>query len=213
MSPIVVTSAEVIYYKGICSMKNIINKVHVVSTAALLVMGMFATTGINVVRADNEGKMTICHAAGQDGTTKFETLTLSRNAVYQDQGNGGHFYEDGTPKAGHENDYMGACHAEVVAEATSTPTPSADPTATPTPTPAATAAPASNNNESSSNNSSNSGSNTGSTPEQGEVLGAETYAKTGVVEDVIMNTLGSVGGLMTAVGSVLYGKKKNHKTV
>jgi hypothetical protein len=37
--------------------------------------------------------MTICHGAGQDDTTQFVTLTLSTNAVYQDQGNSGHFYE------------------------------------------------------------------------------------------------------------------------
>jgi len=51
-------------------------------------------------------KVTICHGAGQDGTTKFVTLTISVNAVY---GNGGHFYENGTPQAGHEQDYFGAC--------------------------------------------------------------------------------------------------------
>jgi len=61
--------------------------------------------------ADNGKKITICHASGQTGTTKFETLTLSENAVYS-PGNGGHFNENGTPKAGHEDDYLGACTAE-----------------------------------------------------------------------------------------------------
>jgi uncharacterized repeat protein (TIGR01451 family) len=51
-------------------------------------------------------KITICHAAGQADTTKFVTLTLSENAVF---GNGGHFYNDGTPRAGHELDYFGPC--------------------------------------------------------------------------------------------------------
>ncbi len=51
-------------------------------------------------------KVTICHAAGLAGTTKFVTLTISVNAVY---GNGGHFYENGTPQAGHEQDYFGPC--------------------------------------------------------------------------------------------------------
>lgn len=36
-------------------------------------------------------------------------------------------------------------------------------------------------------------------------------ADTGVVEDVIMNMLGSLGGLMTGAGSVMYGKKNSKK--
>ena len=54
----------------------------------------------------NEDKVTICHAAGLAGTTHYITLTISRNAVF---GPGGHFFENGTPQAGHEQDYMGAC--------------------------------------------------------------------------------------------------------
>jgi hypothetical protein len=53
-------------------------------------------------------KVTICHAAGLDGTTKFVELTISENAVY---GPAGHFYENGTPRAGHEQDYLGPCEA------------------------------------------------------------------------------------------------------
>lgn len=59
----------------------------------------------------NDKKITICHASGLDGTTKFETLNLSENAVYS-PGNGGHFNENGTQKAGHESDYLGACTAK-----------------------------------------------------------------------------------------------------
>jgi hypothetical protein len=50
--------------------------------------------------------VTICHAAGQEGTTHFNTLTLPYVAVY---GEAGHFYENGTPQAGHEDDYLGEC--------------------------------------------------------------------------------------------------------
>lgn len=51
-------------------------------------------------------KVTICHAAGQEGTTQYVTLNISVNAVY---GPGGHFNENGTTQAGHEQDYLGPC--------------------------------------------------------------------------------------------------------
>ncbi len=57
-------------------------------------------------------QVTICHAAGQDGTTQFLTLTLPYTAVY---GQAGHFYENGTPRAGHEEDYVGTCLVESTA--------------------------------------------------------------------------------------------------
>jgi hypothetical protein len=77
-------------------------------------------------------KVTICHAAGQDGTTKFVTLKISENAVYKE--NGGHFFENGTPRAGHEDDYFGACTTDVTTTTTvgSTTTVSDDPTTTTT---------------------------------------------------------------------------------
>ena len=50
--------------------------------------------------------VTICHAAGLEGTTQFVTLTLPEVAVF---GQAGHFNEDGTPAAGHEADYLGEC--------------------------------------------------------------------------------------------------------
>lgn len=79
-------------------------------------------------QASNDKKVTICHAAGQAGTTHYETLSINFHAL------SAHFEHNGTPKAGHEDDYMGPC---VVA---STPTPT--PVSTPTPTPVATATPA-----------------------------------------------------------------------
>ena len=79
-------------------------------------------------------KVTICHGAGQDGTTKYITLTISWNAVY---GEAGHFYENGTPRAGHENDYLGACIGDPTEEPTETvtPPPTEEPTETVTPPP------------------------------------------------------------------------------
>jgi hypothetical protein len=58
---------------------------------------------------DHPEKVTICHAAGLDGTTHYETLTIGYSAVY---GPAGHFYENGTTRAGHEQDYLGECREE-----------------------------------------------------------------------------------------------------
>ena len=63
-----------------------------------------------IASATKPEMVTLCHAAGQAGTTKFETLTIPYNAAYGNaNGNGGHFTESGTPQAGHEDDYLGAC--------------------------------------------------------------------------------------------------------
>lgn len=51
-------------------------------------------------------KVTICHAAGQEGTLQFVELTLAYNAAY---GQAGHFLEPGSPNAGHEHDIEGPC--------------------------------------------------------------------------------------------------------
>ena len=45
-------------------------------------------------------KVTICHAAGRAGTTKYVTITMSSN------GENGHITERGTPEAGHEQDFI-----------------------------------------------------------------------------------------------------------
>lgn len=98
------------------------------------------------VLADEHDKVTLCHAAGLDDTLTFTTLTISWNAAF---GVAGHFDENGTPNAGHEQDYLGPCSQP---EPTPTPTPDATPTptptpdATPTPTPDATPTPTPNLN-------------------------------------------------------------------
>ncbi len=49
-----------------------------------------------------------------------------------------------------------------------------------------------------------------STPaSSGQVLGANTYAETGVFEDVLMSIVGLSGATMTSVGAMLHAKKKN----
>lgn len=96
---------------------------------ALLVAGSFLVTNYDTTKAQQQ-MVTLCHAAGQTGTLQFTTLTIAYNAAF---GVAGHFNEDGTPNAGHENDYLGACI--VIPTATSTaPVPTNTPTATATST-------------------------------------------------------------------------------
>lgn len=66
----------------------------------------FVSAGIAIGSGGPPQMVTICHAAGQAGTTKFVTLTIPYNAAF---GQAGHFGENGTPNAGHEQDYLGAC--------------------------------------------------------------------------------------------------------
>ena len=74
---------------------------------SLLAAGLLAGAAvIGATSAEATNKVTICHAAGQAGTTHYITLTIGYPAVY---GPAGHFYENGTPRAGHEQDYLGPC--------------------------------------------------------------------------------------------------------
>lgn len=85
------------------------------------------------------------------------------------------------------------------------------PTATPTPTPTPTQAPGNPGNPGGPGDGLSDGRSDGrsSCPSctqapQGQVLGATTeFASTGVVEDIIMNAVGVIGGLSTAAGIVL----------
>lgn len=98
---------------------------------------LLSLASVHKVVADPPEFVTICHAAGLQGTTQFVTLTLPYVAVY---GEAGHFNENGTPRAGHEQDYLGECVTP-----TPTPTPSGSPTPTPsgspTPTPSGSPTP------------------------------------------------------------------------
>ncbi len=100
----------------------------------MLATGFLVTTISQPVEAAPADMVTICHAAGRDGTLQFVTLTISWEAAF---GQAGHFYEDGTPRAGHENDYLGPCivPATETATATATNTPTNIPTNTATNTP------------------------------------------------------------------------------
>ncbi len=96
---------------------RIVKHVGAVVGVALLLAAGFATAGLRPAIGGNEDNITICHAAGQEGTTHFVTLTISPNAVF---GPGGHFNEDGTPQAGHEQDYMGPCRTDTTTTTTTT---------------------------------------------------------------------------------------------
>lgn len=88
--------------------------------AGMLFAGSIASAG--------QDKVTICHAAGQAGTTHFVTLTIGAPAVY---GPGGHFNENGTPQAGHEQDYMGPCQGDETTTTDTTETTTTDTDTTP----------------------------------------------------------------------------------
>jgi hypothetical protein len=72
---------------------------------ALAVLSLGLLVGLTS-QAAPAPKVTICHAAGQADTTHFVEVTASYNAIF---GQAGHFYEDGTPQAGHEDDFLGPC--------------------------------------------------------------------------------------------------------
>ena len=88
---------------------------------SLGVLVALAIAGATSARVDDEGSgspsvslleatpdfVTFCHVAGRaEDPANTVTLTLPSNAVF---GQGGHFNEDGTPQAGHEQDHLGAC--------------------------------------------------------------------------------------------------------
>ena len=56
-------------------------------------------------------QVTLCHATGLADTVHFVTLTIPTVAV------GGHFNENGTPQAGHEDDFFGFCPGDTDPEA------------------------------------------------------------------------------------------------
>jgi hypothetical protein len=105
-------------------------------------------------------------------------------------------------------------------EVTPTPTPTGDPEATPSATPTQDPTPTPTPGQSSNGGGSNNGgnSNTGgsssntsanSTPakEDGQVLGASTYAATGVADDIAANVVG-VMGLISFTAGIIKAKRK-----
>ena len=74
--------------------------------------------------------VTFCHVAGSaEDPANTVTLTLPYTAVF---GQAGHFNEDGTPRAGHEQDYLGPCSEP---SPPPSPAPSSSPEPEPSPSP------------------------------------------------------------------------------
>lgn len=99
-----------------------------VVNVALAALAVIVTVVLQMLISPNQvsaakDEVCICHAAGQAGTTHFVTVCANRTAIY---GQAGHFNEDGTPQAGHEDDYEGRC---------TEPSPPPDPSPTPDPDP------------------------------------------------------------------------------
>lgn len=91
---------------------------------ATLAIGVWFVAVLAITSAVTAGAtppehVVICHAAGLEGTTQYVTLDLPWVAVY---GVAGHFNENGTPRAGHEQDYIGACETQETTTTTTSPT-------------------------------------------------------------------------------------------
>jgi hypothetical protein len=108
----------------------------VVLAFALIPVGIAA--GVALADEGGEEKVTLCHAAGLAGTTHYVTLTVGRPAAF---GPAGHFFENGTPQAGHEQDYLGACEGDETTPTETTPTTTTPTTTTPTTTTPTTTTP------------------------------------------------------------------------
>lgn len=80
-------------------------------TVLLVVAALLAAACAGAAQAGDEhpDNVTLCHASGLAGTTKYETITVGYPAAF---GPAGHFSENGTPNAGHEQDYLGECHEQ-----------------------------------------------------------------------------------------------------
>src|SRR5512139_209560 len=96
----------------------------------LIIGSVLLLVGAGTVLGEQPQKYTICHAAGlADVPANWITLELPYPAVF---GPAGHFNEDGTPAAGHEQDYMGPC---------ASPSPSPSPSVSPSPSPSISPSP------------------------------------------------------------------------
>lgn len=95
-------------------MKKILATLSVALLGAAGITAALATTAL----ADPPNEVTFCHIAGlASDPANSVTLTLPPQAVY---GNGGHFNENGTTQAGHENDYLGPCQGDTTTTGTTT---------------------------------------------------------------------------------------------
>ncbi|HYD35091.1 MAG TPA: hypothetical protein VD999_03425 [Vitreimonas sp.] len=123
---------------------------------ALLIGGLFFVTKalpvfahhlpiptLEECQANGNKKIVICHATSSDEVNPYVMIDISCEALYGDNGNAGHFDENGSPLNGHEDDYIPhdgeTCNPEASASPSPTPSvepsPTAEPSATPNPSP------------------------------------------------------------------------------
>lgn len=103
-----------------------------------LAQGLFPT--FEQCRTQYGGRITLCHATSSS-TNPYTRITIACQALYGN-GNAGHLDENGTTKAGHEDDVLadenGLCPGQQASPSpspSSTPTPSPSPTSSPSPSP------------------------------------------------------------------------------
>lgn len=82
--------------------------------AAALLLGVGAALLFAAPAEGQQDKVTICHATGSAGNP-YVTLKIPRNAAF---GKAGHFNENGTTRAGHEDDYLGPCRTTTTTTST-----------------------------------------------------------------------------------------------
>ncbi|HET9325797.1 MAG TPA: hypothetical protein VFQ05_03415 [Candidatus Eisenbacteria bacterium] len=85
--------------------KSLAFNLGLVALALAAAVGLQIVLGPATVSAAKD-EVCICHATGRAPSTHFVTVCANRTAIY---GQAGHFNEDGTPQAGHEEDYEGPC--------------------------------------------------------------------------------------------------------
>ncbi len=147
-------------------------------------------SGFSVFANGNSNhKVTICHATSSE-TNPYVRIVVDRHAIK------GHFYENGTPLAGHEEDiligYVADCPSPTPsvsptpspsASPKSTPSPTPSPSPSPTPTPSVSPSPSPTSGGNTNNNENTNGQNQSQTQNnnqtvnvtvQGQVLNVKT---------------------------------------
>jgi outer membrane biosynthesis protein TonB len=110
-------------------------RVRVLIVAAVAALLLF-TVGALSVRATQTPKVYVCHATSSE-SNPYVTIEVPATESGYPQG---HFTENGTQEAGHEEDYLGPCESSPTPSPSPTPT-GDDPDPTPTPSPSVTPGP------------------------------------------------------------------------
>jgi len=105
-------------------------------TLPMVAMGTTETTLPTVDETTRPPEhFTICHFTGLAGTEHFVELNLPWVAIF---GQAGHFFENGTPRAGHEEDIFGPCPTTTTSTSTTSTTSTTTSTTTTTTQPTTT---------------------------------------------------------------------------